>query len=131
MKKHTRLSFLEAGYFKLLVAAWMILTMQIGWAMRKEDLCRLPNAEILRERLNEAGYGAMVDQTSIIASLANEERYPHEVAVVVKQAINAYNNPYERIPPMRENDVIRQLLRIILPDFPGVIEKLKRQHIIR
>ena len=125
-----------AGAFKIAVVC-MMLNIQLGFGMeqegvKEEALYTLPSANVLRERLNENGFGYFMEKTKIVEQLAGQQQYALGVAVTVECALYDFNE-YLKNPTMAAmmNRSKSKLVETILKDNPKAIEELKGHNIIQ
>lgn len=85
----------------------------------------MPSAEVLKQRLNDAGFTHFIEKTSIVKDLAGQQKEVLGVATSVDLALYDYSenlkNPMmARMMEMRKP----QLLQALLQDHPAALKEL-------
>ena len=105
----------------------LILLILLNMGISQAVLVKLPNAEILSERLSSKGFGHFAEKTQIVNQLANQELEVLGVMVAVDLALSDYhenlNNP-TMAASMEMNKPV--LLNLILKDSPKALEELRK-----
>lgn len=97
----------------------------------KSAIVKLPNEEILRKKLYAAGYGYFAEKTTIVKDLANAELSPLGVAIALETSLSDFAE-YQKNPMLSGLMEMNKphILKVILKEYPGAIEELKKENII-
>ena len=87
----------------------------------------LPIAEVLQQRLGDAGWDHLASHSKMVPELANQELSAGEIVTVVERACVDYQRVY---PRPKEHEISRRdrlrLLRVILADAPVVMQVIDK-----
>jgi hypothetical protein len=98
----------------------------------KKHLVTLPSADILVQRLKEAGFSDFIERTNKIEKLGGQLKSPWKVFLTVDIALyKAYeknSSDYEKAMEMQMKKL--DITHLILQDFPEAIERLAQTGIV-
>jgi len=84
----------------------------------------LPSEPILRTCLETAGFDHLANKSTIIQQLANQQRYPTEIFMIIDSQVNEYAKKLNKMSAIAVLKLIPYLTKVILHPHPDAINFL-------